>query len=122
MKKKLILLILPVIFSLACFMEGMSSQLPEPAETITAAPVETPPFPMPTGTSTPQGCIVTADHLNLRSGPGTAWGSIAILNNGETVTIHTTEPAQASWIFVTARGLDGWINQKFCKRNGEIQP
>ncbi len=116
MKKKLILLILPVILSLACFMEGMSSQLAEPAEMITAAPIENLPSPTSTGTSTAQGCTITAEHLNLRSGPGTEAAVITVLNYGEVATINPNEPAQASWIFVTASGFDGWINQNYCRK------
>lgn len=113
MNKKIILFILFALFSLAC---TLTNALPRPGSMTEPTEAHTP-SPHPTGTSTTaaQVCTVTAEHLNLRSGPGLTWGAIAILNNGETVTI-LSEPAQGSnWINVQAGGMNGWINSYYCK-------
>lgn len=113
--KKIQLLVLIILLSMAC---TLTNALPRPGQ-----PGELTPPPsvtyLPTDTSTAlmSVCIVTAEHLNLRSGPGTEFGSIAILNNDETVTI-LSEPAQgSSWAYVNASGREGWINQLYCKEN-----
>ena len=109
--KKTLPLILLALFSIAC---SLLNQLPTPGGMNNATDTAQP-SPSPTGTTPAQVCNVTAEHLNLRSGPGMEWGSIAILNNGETVTI-LSEPAQGSnWINVHAGGREGWINQLYCK-------
>lgn len=113
MMRLYMMFILFAAMSLACYMPNtMTGSRPAPTATETAAPI---PSPLPTATSTAQVCTVTATHLNMRAKPGMNAAGITVLDRGEVVTIHTTEPAQASWIFVTARGLDGWINQNFCK-------
>lgn len=113
MNKKIILLILFALSSLAC---TLTNALPRPGNTPKPTEANTlSPYPTGTSTTAAQVCTVTAEHLNLRSGPGLTWGSIAILNNGETVTI-LSEPTQGSnWINVHAGGLNGWINSHYCK-------
>lgn len=61
-------------------------------------------------------CTVNAvQSLNLRADAGTSAAVIAILNNGETVTI-LPHPAQGAWIKVQAQGFTGWINSTFCTK------
>lgn len=112
--KKTLPLILLALLSMAC---SLLNQLPTPGGmnnvTETARPSLSPTI---TSTTPAQVCTVTAEHLNLRNGPGMEWGSIAILNNGETVTI-LSEPAQGSnWINVRVGRHEGWINQIFCEQ------
>ncbi len=73
------------------------------------------PSPIPTGTTAAQICTVTATHLNLREVHGTTARVLAVLDYGEIVTI-LSDPAQGNWIHVNARGVDGWINQTYCKK------
>jgi len=113
--KKTFSLILLVILSMAC---TLTNALPHPSRASEPTPKPPPitsPIPTETSTAPAKVCTVTAEHLNLRSGPGLTWGSITILNNGETVTI-LSEPAQdSSWLHVDAGGREGWINQNFCE-------
>lgn len=112
--KKTLSVILLILLSMAC---TLTNALPRPGHASEPTPLTTSPTPHPTETSTApaNSCTVNAEHLNLRSGPGLTWGSIAILNNGETVTI-LSEPAQgSSWVHVDAGGREGWINQNFCE-------
>lgn len=114
--KKIISGILLAFLSMAC---TLTNALPRPGHASEPTPLTSPtPYPTETSTTPAKVCTVTAEHLNLRSGPGLTWGSIAILNNGETVTI-LSEPAQgSSWVRVDAGGHEGWINQNFC----EVKP
>lgn len=110
-----VLFVLYAVISMACSLPGglsHAAQVPTalPSPSITPVPV-----PTPTGTRAVQVCTVTATHLNMRETPGMNAAVITVLNSGEVVTLDPTEAAQASWVFVTARGLDGWINQNFCK-------
>lgn len=79
------------------------------------------PSPVPTGTTGPHVCIVTATHLNFRSAPGMNAPVIAVLDYGEVVTIRPAL-AEGNWIPVTVRGRDGWIHQNYCKQETENQP
>lgn len=111
--KKIPFLILIVLLSMAC---ALTNALPRPGlpSELTPSPSATY-HPTETSTALARVCSVTAEHLNLRSGPGTEFGSITILNNGETVTI-LSEPAQgSSWAYVNAGEREGWINQLYCK-------
>jgi len=73
------------------------------------------PSPVPSNTKATQVCTVIVDHLNLRSGPGTSWGAVAILSNGDIVTILSEPEPGINWVNVRAHGLEGWINQLYCK-------
>jgi uncharacterized protein YgiM (DUF1202 family) len=59
-------------------------------------------------------CTITAlETLNLRATAGTSAAVIAILKNGETVTI-LPHPDQGCWIRVRTLDTEGWINSNYC--------
>ena len=103
------------LLSMAC---SLISQLPTPGRMYNAPDTARPSLsPTLTSAATPaQVCTVTAEHLNLRIGPGMEWESIAILNNGETVTILSETTQDSNWIKVHAGGRKGWINKNYCEQ------
>lgn len=84
------------------------SNQPTPQPTATAA---TQP---PTATATAAACAVSATALNLRYGPGLAYGVKAWLIAREILTL--TGKARGAWAEVrTAQNITGWINSNYCK-------
>lgn len=84
------------------------SNQPTPQPTATAA---TQP---PTATATAAACAVSATALNLRYGPGLAYGVKAWPTAGEILTL--TGKARGAWVQVrTAQNITGWINSNYCK-------
>ena len=84
------------------------SYQPSPQPTATAA---TQP---PTATATAAACVVSATALNLRYGPGLAYGVKAWLIAREILTL--TGKARGAWVQVrTAQNITGWINSNYCK-------
>lgn len=84
------------------------SYQPSPQPTATAA---TQP---PTATATAAACVVSATALNLRYGPGLAYGVKAWLIAREILTL--TGKARGAWAEVrTAQNITGWINSNYCK-------
>lgn len=84
------------------------SYQPSPQPTATAA---TQP---PTATATAAACAVSATALNLRYGPGLAYGVKAWPTAGEILTL--TGKARGAWAEVrTAQNITGWINSNYCK-------
>lgn len=57
---------------------------------------------------------VTAEQLNLRSGPGKHFDSITQLGRGEVVTCFERQPdgGGTMWVHVRADGKDGWVSEK----------
>jgi len=103
---KKIILFLPLL-ALACSTATTAAQLP-----IKARPIVKPAQVVPTQTAT---CTITAlKTLNLRVEAGTSSAVIAILENGETVTI-LPHPDQGPWIHVRTPDNEGWINSSYCE-------
>lgn len=81
------------------------------------------PTPQPTATAATQpatatapaaACVVSATALNLRYGPGLAYGVKAWLIAREILTL--TGKARGAWAEVrTAQNITGWINSNYCK-------
>jgi N-acetylmuramoyl-L-alanine amidase len=64
---------------------------------------DAPPAPAPTA-------IVSSGELNVRSGPGTGYGVLAILRNGDSVTLLARN-SSTTWVKIrTAAGVEGWVN------------
>mgnify|MGYP000159184243 CR=1 FL=1 len=84
----------------------------------THSPQSNPPTPtIPTSTPRPESCTVTAGLLNMRTCGGTACGVLAVLAEGDDLTIL----AAGDWLSVeTDKGLTGYINGAYCKI-GEIR-
>lgn len=49
--------------------------------------------------------------VNVRSGPGTSYGVVDVLFNGEVVTV--TECATNNWCYVEHNGPDGWVSANY---------
>jgi uncharacterized protein YraI len=68
------------------------------------------PTPFPTCTVTTN---VSAARLNVRSGASVHYGVIALLHEGQVLTL--TGSQANGWIELIAGNLSGWINSKYCK-------
>ena len=67
-----------------------------------------------TATATAAACVVSATALNLRYGPGLAYGVKAWALAREILTL--TGKARGAWAEVrTAQNITGWINSNYCK-------
>jgi hypothetical protein len=68
---------------------------------------------------------VTAQRLNVRSGPGLNFGVVFIVNRGETLTVKGNAPG---WLFVKLPSETfGWVDQKYVApvvqpTSGVVQP
>lgn len=112
----LLALLMLAASSLAC--SWTPGALRQTAATITPAPITATdaPIPLPSKAEatalpspTPRPCIVRADALHLRAGPGMSFSSLAILREGESVTLQNI-PAQGHWQAVKAGEREGWVN------------
>ena len=81
-------------------------QAPQPTQAATRTPGGATSWATPT--PIPQLCTVTADFLNVRSGPGKRYPAISWLRSGEVVTILDLSGA---WLQTPA----GWIHSNYCK-------
>ena len=88
------------------------------------AALSNPPTPQPaaeatqaaTGSPTARAAckVSAAQALNLRSGPGTPYSVVKVLQAGELLTL--TGPQRGAWREVlTAGGVIGWLNATYCK-------
>jgi len=85
---------------------------PTPSRTATAEVIhlET---PTPTLTTCTVKTGVPAGNLNIRTGAGTSYAVISLLQEGQVLTL--TGDKRGAWIEVTNNHLTGWINSKYCK-------
>lgn len=94
------------------------------APTATAKPGVTATPSTPTKTSTPVStavpsntAVVTTGRLNVRSGPGAGYTIVAVLTQGDTVTL-LGRTITSSWVKVkTAGGVEGWISTFYITAN-----
>ena len=64
---------------------------------------DAPPAPAPTA-------IVASGELNVRSGPGTGYGVLAVLRNGDSVSLLARN-SSTTWVKIrTAAAVEGWVN------------
>ena len=81
------------------------------AEAPTATPEQPPtptPEPAPTDTPAPAQVQVTANVVNLRSGPGTSYPRVTQAKQGQTFEI-LAKNADGSWFQVSANGKTAWV-------------
>jgi uncharacterized protein YgiM (DUF1202 family) len=78
---------------------------------ISSLPVaDAPPAPGPTA-------IVASGGANVRSGPGTGYSVLAVLHNGDSVTLLARNSA-TTWVKVrTAAAVEGWLNASLLYAN-----
>jgi hypothetical protein len=62
---------------------------------------------------------VTGSVVNLRSGPGTAYGVITRVKEGDSLTA-IAKNADASWLQVTAAGKQGWVSAQYVNAAGSV--
>lgn len=101
--------------------QGITEAQPEqaPAATPTTTPTATqvPPTPTPqvvTGS-------VTADPLNVRSGPATSFDALAQLAVGDIVTVTARNQA-SDWLAITTPdGQTGWVAAQFVSTTADLQ-
>jgi len=72
-------------------------------------------LPVWPGSAAPQPtAMVTAYHLNVRSGPGVSYGVVAQAHRNQTVTLAGYRNADASWVQITTPGgVTGWVNARY---------
>lgn len=81
-----------------------------PSETTSSKPYE---LIKPQAEEAEATVTVNADGgLNMRYGPGTSYGQIALIPNGTKIT-RTAQ--QNGWSFVTFEGNQGWVSSEFVK-------
>jgi uncharacterized protein YraI len=54
-------------------------------------------------------------NVNVRSGPGTHYGRVDVLQRGQQVDV---QQCQGSWCYVQKRGPDGWVSANYLARGG----
>jgi hypothetical protein len=103
---------------------------PEPAPTVlpsftaTCIPSHTPtaaPSATPTASPTPWACVVTADVLNLRAGPGVVYQIIDCLAQGE--PLHPEgRSGSGGWLLAhSAAGQQGWVTGQWVICGGDLE-
>jgi uncharacterized protein YgiM (DUF1202 family) len=109
---------LVLIFSMACSLSNNatsgSAVFPVSVEAPAAPPVPAAPSLSPT--PSPECCTVTTGAtqglLNLRACPGTSCEVLAVLNDGD----HLTVLELGDWLKVQPeKGQEGYINSNYCK-------
>ena len=85
------------------------------AVALAALPTATPEPLVPT---TPQG--KSTGLINVRSGPGTEFDTVAALNSDEAVDIVGKNPAGDWWQVTVANGATGWVFGQLLQTSGDI--
>lgn len=70
----------------------------------------------PSVPTTGLSAIVNTGALNVRSGPGVAYGVIAGVYSGQTVTLtgYRASVGTSTWVSIrTAAGINGWVNARY---------
>ena len=115
-RKTFFILALAALFVLSCRLSNgatMSAAVLASPSAATESPQRVQPDqPIQTPAPSPELCTVTAGLLNLRSCGGTHCGVLAVLAEGDDLTIL----AAGDWLSVeTDKGLTGYINGAYCK-------
>src|ERR1035437_3874239 len=93
-----------LMFSVLLTIPAYASNMPQQAATLIA-----------TVTGTPVGITITVkndnDQINVRSGPGTAYGIVGVVLAGQTVPAKGRSPG-GDWILIDYPGVEGghgWV-------------
>lgn len=55
--------------------------------------------------------VINAYRLNVRSGPGTSYSIVTVINQGQVVSLTGEKNANATWVKITlTNGVQGWVN------------
>jgi uncharacterized protein YgiM (DUF1202 family) len=86
--------------------DTLAPRLTEPSVTDT---------PTPTGIPIPQAdAVVNATPLNLRAGPGTQYGIVGQLSEGDALTVTGKNNEAGDWLqVVTTDEIEGWVSSQF---------
>ena len=85
------------------------------AVTLAALPTAT---PEPVVPASPQG--KSTGLINVRSGPGTEFGTVAALNPDEAVDIIGKNPAGDWWQVTVTSGATGWVFGQLLQTSGDV--
>jgi uncharacterized protein YraI len=71
-------------------------------------------YNLPTDNTAPSGptAVVVTGALNVRSGPGLAFGTLLTLPRGTVVNL-LSRTADSTWIKVSVSGVQGWLNGRY---------
>lgn len=56
------------------------------------------------------GSTYATNSLNIRTGPGTGYRVVDVLNRGEGVAVHH---CRSGWCKISHRGPDGWVSARY---------
>lgn len=73
----------------------------------------------PIGGTLPLGVYVTTSNLNLRSGVGTSFESIAVIPKGTSILVTETS---SNWGRTSYNGLDGWVSLAYAEYEELLTP
>lgn len=65
------------------------------------------------GSSAAGNEAIVTTNLNMRSGPGTRYGVLTVLQRGDVVRVHTCD---RGWCNITFRRQRGWVSQNYLAR------
>ena len=105
---------------LAVIVTSCNPYAAQPTATVTASPAATVTAAAPrAATPTSETCTVEtgvpAGNLNIRTGPGTSYGVIRVLAEGETLKVIE----RGAWLkVIDNQGTRGFINARYC----QVQP
>ncbi|MCA9942070.1 MAG: SH3 domain-containing protein [Ardenticatenaceae bacterium] len=101
---------LPVVTPTTTTPTATTTAVPTGTSTPTSTPTTT---PAPTATAVPvtgAAATVVTGALNVRSGPGISYGSVAVVNQGTVVSLLGRN-SNSSWAKIRlANGTEGWVN------------
>jgi len=90
-----------------------------PAPTVPLPPTDTPVPP----TATPQPApfiVVTSDKVNVREGPGTAYGTVGQVTKGQQLDIVGKNGAGDWWQVCCISGQQAWVVGRLVQANGDL--
>ena len=108
--KRFFILALAALLVISCSLTNGATIAAQIKPASTETPAST---PSPSPTPSPERCQVSAGLLNLRACPGTHCGVLAVLQQGDLLTVLE----RGHWLNVkTDTGAAGFINSKYCKK------
>jgi SH3-like domain-containing protein len=89
------------------------AQLLAPSSAVAQQATGTPAAQVLTGT-------VTAEALNVRSGPGADYDAVGAVYKNDVLSVSGRNE-DASWLHITKNGIDGWVAASHVNLNGDVE-
>lgn len=125
MRTRRLWITLVTLFTLAALAGGASAQFLIDGSVGPTVPInQAPPRPVNTVLALagePGYLIVNTDNLNLRSGPGSEYSQVGVLDGGtRLVALGTNGDFNALWWYVEVGGLRGWVTNQYVVVRGNL--